>query len=246
MSKKSLKIKSFENLYNNVNDLIKDPSITHGLKRSLRRLLKELMIFFNHKSGSKTWDNEKKNYEKIQIGGGKHILSDFLNIDIFPPADLIYDVREGIPIDSDSVKFIFSEHFLEHIDYPTSVIKFINECYRILKEDGEIVIGVPNGASILKAYARGDKKYYNSMIKKWYAKRNCLKYFNTYIDLVNYHFRDQDDDNKYTPHLWAYDFDKLKSLFYNVGFKSVKKWKFNSKIANPKRYFGSIYIIAKK
>jgi len=246
MLKENLKIRYLKNLYNNTNDLIINPLITHGLKRSLRMLLKELVIFFNHKSGLNYWKSKKKNYEKIQIGGGKHILNGFLNIDIFPPADLIYDVRENIPIDSNSTKFIFSEHFLEHIDYPTSVIKFINECYRILKKDGKIVIGVPDSASLLKAYVRGDKKYYNTMIRKWYANRNCLKYFNTYIDLVNYHFRDQDDDDKYTPHLWAYDFDKLKSLLLMVGFKSFKKWKFDPKIASSKRYFGSIYIIARK
>ena len=80
----------------------------------------------------------------------------------------------------------------------------------------------------------------------WYSKRNCLVDFNTDIDLLNYHFRDQDDDPKYNPHLWAYDFDKLNSLLKNAGFKSVNRWQFDSTIANPKRQWGSIYVIATK
>jgi hypothetical protein len=44
------------------------------------------------------------------------------------------------------------------------------------------------------------------------AKRNCLADLNTYLDPVNYVFCDQDDDDKYTPHLWAYDYDKLADV----------------------------------
>lgn len=75
---------------------------------------------------------------------------------------------------------------------------------------------------------------------------NCLKDFNTYIDLLNYHFRDQDDDFKYNPHFWAYDFEKLKSMLLSAGFKKVIRWKFDKKIANPQRKFGSIYLRATK
>jgi len=80
----------------------------------------------------------------------------------------------------------------------------------------------------------------------WYGKRNCLGDFNTYIDLVNYVFRDQDDNKKYTPHLWSYDFEKLQSLMIECGFLKVERWKFDPTIAQSKREWGSIYIIATK
>lgn len=228
--------------------LLKDPSITHGLKRALRKLVKEIILYENHVNGMRQWGKKRLKlfYPKIQIGGGSHILPGFLNIDIMPPANLLWDAREGLPLKDKSSDFIFSEHFLEHIDYPVSVKKFIKECFRVLRSGGILVIGVPDSELAVKAYVRRNKKFYKKAIKVWYSKRNCLDDFNIYIDLLNYHFRDQDDDDKYDPHLWAYDREKLNSLLKQAGFKKATEWKFDPKIANPKRKFGSIYIKGKK
>ncbi len=222
--------------------------ITHGLSRSLRSLLKEVIVYSHFVEGEKKWEENKRqfNTEKIQIGGGSHILQGFLNVDIVPPADLIWDVREGLPFEDNCSKFIFSEHFLEHIDYPSSVKKIIAEFFRILKGGGRIVIGVPDSQLILEKYNEKDEDYYKAFLEHWYLKRDCLKDINTYIDLVNYHFRDQDDNEKYNSHYWAYDFEKEKSLLKNVGFKQIEKWKFDEVIANPKREWGSLYVTATK
>lgn len=64
--------------------------------------------------------------------------------------------------------------------------------------------------------------------------------------MLNYHFRDQNNSDKYNPHLWAYDYEKFISLLKEGGFKKIDKWRFNKKIANPKRKFGSLYVIAIK
>ncbi len=223
-------------------------NITHGLGRSLRNLQKEIQLFNNFTEGKNKWENSKSQFDakKIQIGGGSHVLDGFLNVDIVPPADLVWDVREGLPFDENGTEYIFSEHFLEHIDYPTSVKKVISECFRITKDGGRIVIGVPDSELVLKAYNTKDDGYYKEIMSRWFSKRDCLNDFNTYIDLVNYHFRDQDDHEKYNPHFWAYDFEKMKSLLKNAGFKQIEKWDFDNSIANPKREWGSLYVTAIK
>jgi len=218
---------------------------THGLSRALRGLKKETVLYRNHCATLKN-GIPKIQDKKVQIGGGRHTLKGFLNIDIIPPADLIWDVREGIPLKSNSVEFIFCEHFLEHLDYPVSVKKLVKESFRVLKPGGSIVVGVPDSEIVIKKYIKKDKMFFQEIIDRWYSKRDCLEHFNTYIDLINYHFRDQDDSDKYNPHLWAYDFEKLKSLFKSVGFETVNKWCFDSELANPKRKWGSIYVVAKK
>lgn len=228
---------------------LNSPEVTHGLKRALGNLLKEILFFANHSAGTaaakkiRDWGRGEK---KVQIGGGSRYLKGFLNIDIMPPADVIFDVRERIPLGSASVDFLFSEHFLEHIDYPVSVKKFIKECFRVLRRGGRLVIGVPDAELAVKAYFRNDRKLIRRFMKEWYGKRNCLDHFNTRIDFLNYHFRDQDNDKKYSPHLWAYDYEKLKSLLTGAGFRSTKRWDFDERIANPKREFGSVYITAVK
>lgn len=220
--------------------IITSSKATYGLKRSLRNLLKEIFLFRNHTNIPKKLSGRKN--IRIQIGGGKHYLDDFVNIDIIPPADIVWDVREGIPLKPNSAKFIFSEHFLEHIDYPVSAKKFVKECWRVLKKNGQVVVGVPDGALAIRAYYKRDRKLISRFKHKWYSQRNCLKHFNTPIDFLNYHFRDQDDDKKYHPHLWTYDQEKLRSLLKEGGFKKTGVWKFNPQITNPKREFGSIYI----
>jgi predicted SAM-dependent methyltransferase len=225
-------------------DSLLESSPTHGLGRSLRSLKKELSAYWSHNGTAKHYHQGK--VEKVQIGGGKHQLQGFLNIDIFEPADLVFDLREGIPLNDCATKLIFSEHFMEHIDYPISVKKFVNECYRILETDGQLIIGVPDTRKVLEGYIKNDKQLMDEYLAKWYKNRDCLGHFNTYIDLVNYHMRDQDDSNKYNPHFWGYDFEKLDNLLINAGFSSVHPWEFDLNIANPKREFGSVYVLAKK
>jgi predicted SAM-dependent methyltransferase len=224
--------------------------IGRNLKNAIKRAGKELVFSKNHILGLKRWfssaQNAKKDFLRVQVGGGEHVLKGFLNIDIARPADLICDVREGMSLPSGSAELIFAEHFLEHIDYPRSVKRFIKECYRILKPKGKLVIGVPDAGMMIKAYLRKDRKFYRKILKKWYSKRYILEDIDTYIDLVNIHLRDENDSDKYSPHLWAYDEEKLVSLFRAAGFGQVSRWKFDTSIANPKRKFGSIYLEAVK
>lgn len=86
----------------------------------------------------------------------------------------------------------------------------------------------------------------DELVERWYAKRDCLGDINTYLDLINYVFRDQDDDPTYTPHHWAYDHEKLTQLFTDAGFRSVEPWPFDPAVANPKRQWGSVYVVAIK
>lgn len=225
-------------------ELLSSKEITHGLKRALRNLSKEIIAFKSHITlGSKI---VVPGNSKVQIGGGAHYLTGFVNIDILPPADIIFDVREGIPLPSGSAEFLFSEHFLEHVDYPISAKKIIKEAYRVLQKNGKIVVGVPDSRHVIVAYLKRDRKKLNEYIQRWYGKRENLEHFNTAIDVVNYHLRDQDDSNKYAPHLWGYDKEKLESLLKSVGFRSIREWEFDPRIASPKREFGSIYIEGKK
>lgn len=232
--------KKVDTLESQSRELLSSKEVTRGLKRALRNLSKEIIAFKNHTKpkGKIVVPRDSR----VQIGGGAHYLTGFVNIDILPPADIIFDVREGIPLPSGSVEFLFSDHFLEHVDYPTSVKKIIKEAYRVLRKNGKIVVGVPDSKRVIEAYVKRDKKKLHEYIRRWYGKRGNLEHFNTAIDVVNYHLRDQDDDKKYHPHLWAYDREKLESLLKSAGFRKTGVWKFDPLIANPKRKFGSTYV----
>jgi len=225
--------------------LLERPETSYGLRRALHAVRREMTLAGVHRE-AKVHVPPDLRASRVQIGGGRQVLPGFLNIDIAPPADLIFDVREGVPLPTESAEFIFMEHFLEHVDYPVSVKRIVAECRRVLATGGQLVIGVPDARMIIEAYIRGDATIRRRMMRDWYGKRDNQDHFNTYLDLVNYVFRDQDNSDRYTPHLWAYDYEKLASLCQEAGFRNVEPWPHDASIANPKREWGSVYSVAYK
>lgn len=140
---------------------------------------------------------------------------------------------------------MFSEHFLEHIDYPRSAKQYAREALRVLSSGGQLITGVPDASFVLNRYPAPPEQS-AEMVERWYAKRDCREDINTFLDLINYVFRDQDDDPTYNPHLWAYDHEKLVQLFTEAGFTTVEPWTFDPTLANPKREWASVYVIATK
>lgn len=238
---------ALDQLSQQISQLLMVPTVTHGLARTLRAAAKELELSRYHLASQKAWPNGRIDEvpAKVQIGGGAHRIDGFYNIDAVLPADLLWDVREGIPLHDATVQFLFSEHFLEHIDYPRSAKHHALEAHRVLAPGGQHVTGVPDASYVLNQYPAGPERA-TQMIERWYANRNCREDINTFLDLINYVFRDQDDDPTYSPHYWAYDFEKLVQLFTDAGFATVEPWTFNPALANPKRQWASVYVIATK
>jgi len=66
---------------------------------------------------SKILKCKKTNPLKLNIGCGTVKFPGWINIDIETNADLVLDIRRGLPFDNNSVDFIYCEHFIEHISY---------------------------------------------------------------------------------------------------------------------------------
>ncbi|MEK7078117.1 MAG: class I SAM-dependent methyltransferase [Patescibacteria group bacterium] len=215
----------------------------------LRKDIKAALSFWeNNKRSLKLSENRSSlSSDKLQIGVGKHYLSGFVNLDLFPPADIIWDCRYGLPFPNGTFGLIFSEHFFEHLDFPISAKKVLSEIYRALKPGGELFLGVPDAGKAIRAYCSGNKLFLNNLRHRVYKKRYHppLEIYGN-IDLINYLFRDQLDSPKYTIHYWAYDEDSLTNLLRSVGFRVVEKTKFNFRYCNPERKFYTLYIKATK
>lgn len=81
---------------------------------------------------------------KLQIGAGTNNFPDWLNTDIEPTAGQAYlDASVPFPLPDASMRYIFSEHVIEHIPYEKSDVLF-KECYRVLAPGGRIRIATPN------------------------------------------------------------------------------------------------------
>jgi hypothetical protein len=90
---------------------------------------------------------------RLHLGSGTHRLDGWVNVDILGMnADLLWDLRDGIPFPENSAKAIFLEHVLEHFVL-ADVLEILTACHRVLEPGGTVRIGMPNFGKYLQSYA---------------------------------------------------------------------------------------------
>jgi hypothetical protein len=77
---------------------------------------------------------------KLNLGCCDAHLKGYTNVDIHPPADVLADLNERWPWDSDSVESIRAWDIFEHLP---SKIGTMNEAYRVLMPGGTLELVVP-------------------------------------------------------------------------------------------------------
>lgn len=96
---------------------------------------------------------------KLNIGSGGTPIKGYLNIDNRDVAEMVWDVRDGLPFPDSSVEEIVSSHFLEHLTDPES-FEFLREALRVLEPKGKLSIRVPHSASY-GAFYPGHLSFWN-------------------------------------------------------------------------------------
>ncbi|MBV8543564.1 MAG: hypothetical protein JO093_02315 [Acidobacteria bacterium] len=132
--------------------------------------------------------------ERLHLGSGPQSLSGWVNIDIvrYPGVDRVLDVRRGLPFKD--VRFIFAEHFIEHLDLNDAMYLFL-ECRRVLRDDGVLRLSTPNLDWVWATHYGGED-----------AVSDCFK--------LNGAFRGWG-------HRFLYNESTLRSLLLQAGFATV-------------------------
>ncbi len=241
--------RAVQTLKTSIRSLLRNPLLQPGLHVALLQLDKELVVarsFWRHAERSLDIARSRSLPDCLQIGGGKQYLAGFVNLDVLPSADIVWDCRYGLPFRSTQFSFVFSEHFLEHLDYPVSVERLLRELYRVLRPGGETLIGVPDGGKAVDAHVKKKRAFLKKLEQRCYARRNPRLTVHGTFDMVNYLFRDQVENPKYAVHWWSYDAASLGKLLRSVGFRQVQRASFNARYCNPKREFYTLYMKAVK
>lgn len=104
--------------------------------------------------------------KSLNLGCGHNYLPGFINIDKskFARCDKRIDLEKGhLPFKDKTIELIVATHLLEHIK---NIIPLMNECYRVLKDTGEIHIIVPQNEGTwadpthCRAFSRLSFRYY--------------------------------------------------------------------------------------
>ena len=98
----------------------------------------------------------------LNLGCGYTFIQDWTNVDFVSSSKYViaHDLLKGIPFPDNSFDLVYHSHVLEH--FPRSeAIKFIAECYRVLKPGGVIRVVVPDLEQIALNYI----KYLNESLE---------------------------------------------------------------------------------
>ncbi len=118
---------------------------------------------------------------KLVIGPGpsEHI-EGVVRIDIIPEwADIVADIRKGIPMADESVDEIDCQHVLEHVQLTEDFLHVMREMKRVLKPGGTIYIEVPHKDS--------DMAYESIEHTRFFTENSFMNFYhNQYADKMNY------------------------------------------------------------
>ena len=76
-----------------------------------------------------------------------------------PGVNLVCDIRDGLPIESNSLDYAVSIHALPEVPFD-DVIPVLLELHRVLKKGGTLRLGLPDLAKGFRAYEQGDATYF--------------------------------------------------------------------------------------
>src|ERR1700743_2591931 len=89
----------------------------------------------------------------LNLGCGHHFNKRWVNVDFVSIGDDVigHNLLKGIPFDDSSFEVVYHSHVLEHFQ-KRDAVKFIDECYRVLKPGGTIRVVIPDLEQIVTHY----------------------------------------------------------------------------------------------
>jgi predicted SAM-dependent methyltransferase len=169
---------------------------------------------FNHRKRA-TIDRMQKSLElSVNIGSGGCGLPDWVNVDVSPGPNttILLDIRKRLPFADGSVRRLFSEHVIEHLDFAEDIPNVFAEFHRVLAPGGVLRIIVPDAGRFLTAYVQKDRSQWQSL--GWELDVFPADIHSS-MHVVNHIFHQGGE------HLFGYDFDTMSLMLRKAGFKTV-------------------------
>ena len=165
-------------------------------------------------------------FDRLHVGCGDIILPEWLNIFYERRQEygclkkgetsfcLNYNLLKSWPFDDESISFVAGSHFIEHLELSDG-IKFLKECYRVLKKGGIVRLSCPDLETYAKNYVANNTAFFQDEA----IQRGC--YFKDAETPGEIFIAKAYDSGG--AHKWFYDYESLKHIAIIAGFKSVHK-----------------------
>jgi predicted SAM-dependent methyltransferase len=143
---------------------------------------------------------------KLHLGCGDNLLPGWSNVDFNSWAGVIeHNLTRPLPLKAESVEFIFTEHFIEHITRDEA-LALVKDCYKVLKPGGVLRISTPNLKTIVAQYLEEPKEEWKDW--DWRPETTC-QMLNGSVRLWGHQF--------------IYDFEEINLLLHKAGFEKVQQ-----------------------
>lgn len=115
---------------------------------------------------------------------------------------LHHDLAYGIPFADNTVDFVYSSHFLEHL-FSKDALLLLKESYRVLKPGGTVRTCVPDLQYAVSLYTSGKKE-----------------------KMLRDYFFVEDLESSMARHKYMYDFELLEAALKDAGFGRITRLEF--------------------
>jgi predicted SAM-dependent methyltransferase len=182
-------------------------------------------IFFSRLA----FNNLKRNsLNKLNIATGPKPLEGWLNTDINPKCELYLDATRRFPIPSETIDYIFSEHFIEHIGLSEQVI-FLNESYRVLKSGGKIRVTTPSIEKLIDLYLdKSDYIDFNTAFNRHETRfhEDIKNFYGFFPRDISGSLFFNDKLRLWGGHVFIHDRKSLENLLKQSGFSDIQEFNY--------------------
>lgn len=145
-------------------------------------------------------------HTRLHLGSGSNVLDGWANIDLEGGRAVIrHDLTRPLPVASGAVRFIYSEHFIEHLGHDQAK-RLLAECHRVLAPHGVIRLSTPDLRKLIAEYqARRTDEWHDLA---WAPSSPC--------HMVN-------EGMRLWGHQFLYDAEELEATLMQCGFRDVQR-----------------------
>ena len=148
-----------------------------------------------------------KKYDRLHLGSGERILDGWANIDITGLRTITWDLRKPLPLAKGQVRFVYTEHFVEHIEREDGV-RLLSRVRHAMAPGGVLRISTPDLAKLVADYQAG--RVIRMEHGGWFPETPCR--------MIN-------EGMRYWGHVFVYDEPELVGLLKECGFSDIRRVK---------------------
>lgn len=146
-----------------------------------------------------------KGYDRLHLGSGGRIIGGWANIDITGLRTLPWDLRNPLPLARGQVRFVFSEHFIEHIDRDAA-LRLLTGLRAGMEPGAPIRLSTPDLAKLVEDYRA--RRVVRMEHGGWFPETPC---------------RMLNEGMRLWGHRFIYDEPELVGLLEECGFSDVRR-----------------------